>query len=146
MTVAQRRAIDFLSSCRVYDISPRFDTTRNLSACHACLFRGQDSRATRALHLFVEEDTERMLPGYPRESESIARREKSCPAREDENKSSIERERSASFSLSLERLFSSRFIDRRARIKKSLQDFIIDKNVGYKNIKININSFSLRNR
>lgn len=37
--VARRRAIDFLSSSRVYDISPRFDTTRNLSACHACLSR-----------------------------------------------------------------------------------------------------------
>ena len=33
----RRPAIDFLSSSRVYDISPRFDTTRNLSACHACL-------------------------------------------------------------------------------------------------------------
>lgn len=38
-TTARRRAIDFLSSSRVYDISPRFDTTRNLSACHACLSR-----------------------------------------------------------------------------------------------------------
>lgn len=38
-TFARRRAIDFLSSSWVYDISPRFDTTRNLSACHACLSR-----------------------------------------------------------------------------------------------------------
>lgn len=68
-TVAGRRVIDFLSSCRVYDISPRFDTTRNLSECHACLSRGQDGQllgcALALLYLFVEEeDTERMLPGY----------------------------------------------------------------------------------
>lgn len=63
----RRPAIDFLSSSRVYDISPRFDTTRNLSACHACLSPGRGGgtvRPARTAHLFVEEDAGRMLPGY----------------------------------------------------------------------------------
>lgn len=62
----RRPAIDFLSSSRVYDISPRFDTTRNLSACHACLSPGGTAgpRAHRGAHLFVEENAGRMLPGY----------------------------------------------------------------------------------
>lgn len=44
----RRPAIDFLSSSRVYDISPRFDTTRNLSACHACLSPGGTAGPPRA--------------------------------------------------------------------------------------------------
>lgn len=46
----RRLAIDFLSSSRVYDISPRFDTTRNLSACHACLSPGAAGQPARRAH------------------------------------------------------------------------------------------------
>lgn len=50
-TTGRRRAIDFLSSSRVYDISPRFDTTRNLSACHACLSRTSWKPAAHAARI-----------------------------------------------------------------------------------------------
>lgn len=79
----RRRAIDFLSSSRVYDISPRFDTTRNLSACHACLSRTAARSPPAPIHpsgrpsvrSFVRPSApariclyprriQRMLPGY----------------------------------------------------------------------------------